>query len=207
MRTVPPSGRGKSVRRPMVVAALAALAACQLWTQGTCGKFPAPGFGGPDMRPERGTVTNPNYYYAVTIPPGLTGFSSPAPSPYHGFGIVLSWEPRAYLRVDGSYNSSEYKSSREAARQYLKWEREAAGTMLAARCHTVHAGGCPATRLVCRYICADNVTRRVLHEVFFIRKKEGIIYEVGLDTTQSREKEDLVVFEQILSSWKMTPPE
>jgi hypothetical protein len=207
MRPDVPFVLGKPGRRPIAIAALVALAACQVWAQGTCGKFPAPGFDGPDMRPERGTVTNPNYDFSVTVPPGLTGYAAPAPFPYHGFGIVLCWEPRAYLWVDGSYNSSEYKSPREAAQQHLKWERKEVGSLLFAQCRPAHAGGCPATHLVCRYVCADNATRRVLHEVFFIRKQGGIIYEVGLDTTQSREKEDLVVFEQILSSWKMTPPE
>jgi len=41
---------------------------------------------------------------------GLVGYTSAAPAPYHGFGIVLSWEPRSYLYVDGSYNSLELKS-------------------------------------------------------------------------------------------------
>ena len=60
MRTASPSAWGRVGRRPIATAALAALVACQVWAQGTCGKFPDPGFDGPEMRPERGTVTNPN---------------------------------------------------------------------------------------------------------------------------------------------------
>src|SRR5438105_1993762 len=70
----------------------------------SCGNFPAAGFDAPEMRHFSDEYRNPNYGFGVTIPKGLTGHDLAAPTPHHGFGVVLSWEPRVYIDFDGSYN-------------------------------------------------------------------------------------------------------
>jgi len=55
---------------------------------GECGNFPDRDFENKENLAFKGPYENGNYMYAVTIPKGLTGYSSPSPSPHHGFGIV-----------------------------------------------------------------------------------------------------------------------
>ena len=168
-----------------------------------CGRFPDRGFDGPDMRSFQGSYTNPNYGFSVTIPPGLVGHDSPAPMPHHGFGIVLSWEPRAYAWTNGEYNAQGWQSVHEATLQVLAWNRETVGKILSSEVIPMTIGGRVGERLILRYECNENQTRRVLHEVVFMREHSiGTLYQVGLDTTESREGDDLKVFDQLTSSWQ-----
>jgi len=171
----------------------------------SCGRFPAPGFDGPDRRAFQGGYTNPNYGFSVVIPQGLIGHDAPAPMPHHGLGIVLSWEPRAYFWVNGEYNALEWGSLSEATQQILEWNQADHRNVLTSKIVPTTVGGRPAERLTLRYTCPEDQTGRVLHEVVLMRNQtRGIVYEVGLDTTELREKDDLEVFERILSSWRFT---
>src|SRR3989442_11999756 len=95
----------------------------------SCGDFPAPGFDAPEMRHFTGQYSNPNFGFAVRIPKGITGHDLPAPAPHHGFGVVLSWEPRAYMDFDGSYNALEL-SLPETENQNLERLRESSESLL-----------------------------------------------------------------------------
>jgi len=187
--------------------AIMALFCRVLSAQVCCWNFPDPGFEGPEMRAFHGYYENPNYGFSLNIPKGLVGHDGPAPMPHHGFGIVLSWEPRSYLWVNGEYNSTEWKSSLKATQEHLSLMKGKLGNITSVNIFKASVGGRPATRLVLRYTCSDDTTARILHQVMFMRDQTlGIVYEAGIDTPTSREKEDLKVFGEIVGSWKMTEP-
>src|SRR5579864_7574716 len=71
---------------------------------GFCGKLPKAGFDQPPNQLRSGHYVNSVYGYSVVIPSSLNGYAS-ASGPERGFGIVLSWTPRAFLRVDAAYDS------------------------------------------------------------------------------------------------------
>src|ERR1700722_14916630 len=68
-----------------------------------CGSVPPPGFDQPPNRSHTGRYDNPLYGYSVTIPGPLSAYSQSGGAE-RGFGIVLSWTPRAYLSVDAAYD-------------------------------------------------------------------------------------------------------
>ena len=80
-----------------------------------CGQFPERGFDDPDMSSFVGHYSNPNYMFAVTIPDGLVGHDVPPPLPQHGFGVVISLEPRRYFWFDSSANALEWAHTSSAA--------------------------------------------------------------------------------------------
>src|SRR2546426_4820370 len=121
----------------------------------SCGDFPAPGFDDPKMRHFTGSYSNPNYGFAVKIPKGITGHDIPAPAPHHGFGVVLSWEPRAYMDFDGSYNALEL-SLPETENQNLERLRESSESLLSVSSKGSKLGRLDARRQVVRHNCKGH---------------------------------------------------
>src|ERR1700722_15154770 len=69
-----------------------------------CGAAPAAGFDQPPNVPHTGRYLNAVYGYSVNIPAPFSGYSA-STGPQRGFGIVLSWKPRAFLRIDAAYDA------------------------------------------------------------------------------------------------------
>ena len=169
----------------------------------TCGHFPSPGFDAPDMPRFEKHYANAQYLYSVDLPPGLVAHGPADPAPGHGVGIVLSWEPRAYLNVDGTYDAIEWKTSRAAAKQLLAWKRAESTAVLAQKQSTARLGPLHAVRLVVRHRCAKLPDVYVDDDVVAIDAKQGIVYQVSLTTTEPRYARDKALMDAMLASWRM----
>jgi hypothetical protein len=170
----------------------------------SCGQFPSTGFDGPDMTRIVGRYVDVQYRYAVTVPAGVTGYTNASPLPDHGFGIVLSWAPRSYLSVDGTYDAVEWKTADAAARTLLQWDRESSTRVLShARSH-VRLGALAAIRQVIRHRCANLPDVYVDDDVVTVDAKRGVVYKVSLTTTETRYRRDEAVMDQMLSTWRTT---
>lgn len=180
------------------------LAFCFVAVDDHCGNFPARQFDESQSTKWKNRYTNLAYGYSVRIPKGRTGYSDLPPSPQHGFGLVLSWEPRAYLYVDGSYNSLEVKNAKELEQLHLKWLAESA-QVIGIEKHNVRLGSLPARRYVARYTCKKLRGTFIEDETILLH--QGIVYMVGLLTTQERYGRDKVALEQMLRSWRLAPRE
>lgn len=169
---------------------------------GSCGNFPAPGFDGPDMSRHSGRYWNPNYGYGVTIPPGSTGHSDAPPSPHHGFGIVLSRSPRAYIHFDGSYNVFEAKTPLNLAEQQLEWIKKDAQRVLSIRRTETKLGSLRALRQVTRYECPDLNGVFVTDEILALDRRITVYYTAQLLATESRYAQDKLVLDRMLATWR-----
>jgi hypothetical protein len=174
-------------------------------TKPSCGDFPATGFDAPDMARFVGEYTNPNYGFSVHIPDGLVGHSSPAPNPQHGFGVILSWEPRAYIFFDGSYtietDASATPSVDQVQAQALGWLREESGRIISVRQTQTRLGSLPARRQVVRRSCENHSDVFVVDEVIALRG--GITFTAALLSVKQRYSDDRRIFERFLRTWRL----
>src|SRR5271163_2551315 len=86
---------------------------------GTC-EFMIHSFEQSGLQAFTNTYRNVNYAYLVTIPSGLVGYSSPAPSPQHGLRIAPEATQHTYIFVDAERNSLDYLKPRQVALWHLK---------------------------------------------------------------------------------------
>src|SRR5437867_13087942 len=139
----------------------------------SCGDFPAVGFDSPEMSRFVGEYSNPNYDFGVRIPDGFVGHGSPPPMPHHGFGVVLSWEPRVYISFDGSYTvetrTSATPSVDQVQAQALEWVREESDRVISVRKTRTRLGSLPARRHVVFRTCANRPFVFVLAGLFTLR--------------------------------------
>jgi len=166
-----------------------------------CGAEPAPGF---DLSPNHahtGRYVNAVYGYAVTIPAGLTGYSSAA-GPQRGFGIVLSWAPRAYLRVDAAYDAF-YSITADAVHM-----RDVVGvrlfdTLLSDQKNPAALAHVPGGRYLMRVRCPGSAQVYVHEDVIVMRRRE--IYRLDLQTVPSRYASDVRLLDAMLPTWRWVP--
>lgn len=168
-----------------------------------CGRFPSPGFDGPDMQRVKGRYSNAQYRYSVDVPAELAAYAEPAPQPDHGFGIVLAWEPRAYLDVDAMYDTLEWKTAVVAANQSLAWTRESSTQVLAHARVPARLGTLRALRQVVRHRCAGLRDVYVDDAVTAVDAKEGVVYKVALTTTLARYRQDRAEMDRVLATWRL----
>ena len=199
--------------RLVVLVALAAATVLRAdGNKGKCGRFPDPGFDGPGMSSFTGAYTNPNYGFSVVIPMGLTGHDVPPPSPHHGFGIVLSWEPRAYVNVDGTYNYLDDPEAQfdindpdqalpELAKLHSRWIRNSSRAVISTTRTATRLGELHAVRQVSRYTCSSVAGVYITDSVFAM--SGNVVYSLELLTTKSRYPADRVIFDQLVSSWHL----
>ena len=170
-----------------------------------CGHFPGSGFDASDMFHVQGRYVNAEYRYSVVLPQGLTAYAAPAPAPDHGVGIVLSWEPRSYLNVDGAYDVLDWKTPSGAARQLLQWTRESSSRVLSHVQSRARLGSLRSLRLVVRHRCASLPDVYVDDDVVAVDAKNGVVFKVALTTTDGRYRQDKAVMDQLLSTWRALP--
>jgi hypothetical protein len=163
-----------------------------------CRNVPAPDFGRPPSVPRGGEFDAAAYGYAVTIPAGLTAYAGAEQSP-QGFGIVLSWEPRAYLRVDAAYDVF-YDITAAAVHR-----RDAGAVRLHDKLLTDLTvpdtlGGEAAERSHTQFQCPGD-PQTYLHDDFIvIRNRE--VYRLELQTVPSRYEQDVEILAAIQRSWR-----
>jgi hypothetical protein len=161
-----------------------------------------------------GRYTNFNYGYSVLVPEGMMGATSPAPLPQHGFGIDLTqptttaWTkqkdfPRAYLYVDGSYNSALLASLDDAVQESLKFLNEEYGNSRLLSKTPTRLGGLRAFRFVSSY---DKSGEEMIEDrIVAFRKKGDIVYSIELTTPMSRYPREKSLVTQMQKSWLADP--
>ncbi len=163
-----------------------------------CGVVPAPGFDQPPNQAHSGSYLNRVYGYSVAIPAGLRAYT-PAGGPGRGFGIVLSWSPRAYLSVDAAYDAyyditaeGVHRRDINAMRLHDTVLNDHASPFSLARV----AGG----RYVTRVQCAGDPRIYIHDDVIVMRNRE--IYRVHLQSVPERYASDASRLEALLHSWR-----
>jgi hypothetical protein len=166
-----------------------------------CGSVPAPGFDQPPNRPHTGRYDNPLYGYSVAIPAPLSAYSQTGVAE-RGFGIVLSWTPRAYLSVDAAYDVY-YDISAEGVHRRdinaIRLHDLVAGDQSSDLSLAQAAGG----RYVTRVQCAGSPQIYIHDDVIVVRNRE--IYRLNLQSVPERYAADVKVLDAMLRSWRWQP--
>jgi hypothetical protein len=153
--------------------------------------------------------SNYEYAYKVRIPSGLVALSSPPPLPQHGFGIIMSQSPKAYLWVDGSYNALMLKSLDADLDQEIQWlEEEGATDIDVIRREKTYLDKLSAVRLTVKYRSPAAEENRVQDLVVAFRTNKfdetEIVYTIGLIASESRYTKDSANFERLVKGWRTT---
>jgi hypothetical protein len=166
-----------------------------------CGALPAAGFDQPPNVPRTGRYINSVYGYSVNIPASFSGYSA-STGPQRGFGIVLSWKPRAFLRIDAAYDAffditaqGVHRSDLIAMRQHATVVDDRAATFTLA-----HKEG---NRYLTRVRCGDDPELFVHDTVIVMVNRE--IYRLALQTVPERYDADSAVLNAMLRSWGWEP--
>ena len=154
-----------------------------------------------------GEYTNEEYGYALDIPPGLLGLSSPPPMPQHGFFMNLAKDSEAQIQVDAHYNSLFWSTLDEAVEASLESIAEQ-GTATAPSVKTATTlGEIPAVRFVTEYESKVSGKPCVNDEVIAFRREgqTDIVYQIRFQTDRPRYTADKKTFEDVVKSWKSLP--
>ena len=131
---------------------------------------------------------------------------TPAPAPAHGFALNLGTvEDR--ISVDGSYNTAEYPSARDALATTVPWISGKASSIEEPEFRTATLGGLPAVEMVVKYRDKNTTAARVCRTVAAIRRIKatdtmGIVYEIILDTSVERVGKDIATY-AIVKSFRL----
>jgi hypothetical protein len=166
-----------------------------------CGTLPPSGFGQPPDVGHAGRYSNPVYGYSVRIPAPLSGYTQGS-GPERGFGMVLSWTPRAYLRVDAAYDAYYDISADGVHRRDINAMRlhdQVLGDQASSYVLAHSAGG----RYVTRVQCASDSQIYIHDDVIVVRSRE--IYRLNLQSVPERYAADVKVLNAMLRSWRWRP--
>jgi hypothetical protein len=167
-----------------------------------CGKIPPPGFEQPPNQLRSGRYVNAEYGYSVSIPPKLNGYVT-APGPERGFGIVLSWTPRAFLHVEAGYDAFFDITSTGVHRSDLVSIR-LHDTVLDDRSASVRLAHRQGGRYLTRVRCDDDPQIFIHDQVIVMVNRE--IYRLDLHTVPQRYDDDVKVLNAMLQSWQWEKP-
>jgi hypothetical protein len=143
---------------------------------------------------------NWEYEYSVAIPGNLTGYDQ-ADGPHHGFGIILGQKDQSYIDVNGEANSLEFHDPSDAAIQELKFLRDDGKKIEFSSISPSHLGKYPAVQLMARYKCPGSGLLYVHVSIFAIGSTSHV-YRVSLNSHIDRYRQDRVVFDNIVNSWR-----
>jgi hypothetical protein len=166
--------------------------------EGFCGTQPPAGFDQPPNHVHTGRYLNQLYGYSVDIPASLSAYAKPE-GPERGFGIVLSWLPRAYLSVDAAYDVFYDITADGVHRRDLNAIRlhDLVLADQAASYSVAHAAG---GRYVTRVQCAGDARVYIHDAVIVVRNRE--IYRLDLQSVPERYAGDVKVLDAMLRSWR-----
>ncbi|MFI4865656.1 MAG: hypothetical protein ACHQDB_00975 [Steroidobacterales bacterium] len=166
-----------------------------------CGSVPAPGF---DQAPNRAHAVrydNPLYGYSVAIPAPLSAYSQSGVAE-RGFGIVLSWTPRAYLSVDAAYDVYYDISAEGVHRRDINAIR-LHDVVVADHSSAVSLAQAAGGRYVTHVQCAGSPQIYIHDDVIVVRNRE--IYRLNLQSVPERYAADVKVLDAMLRSWHWQP--
>jgi hypothetical protein len=148
----------------------------------------------------RGRYENGVWKYSVAIPDSMTGRSPVLHAPQHGFGIVIEPAPQSYLVVDGSANSLEHKTARDAATVWIGYFREGEQTIRSRKVLDTYLDRLEAARAELRYACGSSEYEAL--GLFALSADRAVVYEITLYAVPERLPQDLGVFERVVKSWR-----
>lgn len=163
-----------------------------------CGSVPAPGFDQAPNQAHAGHYLNRVYGYSVAIPAALRAYTQSG-GPERGFGIVLSWSPRAYLSVDAAYDAYYDITSEGVHRRDINAIRLhdlVVGDQVSSYSLARVAGG----RYVTRVQCPGDTQIYIHDDVIVMRNRE--IYRLHLQSVPERYATDVLVLDAMLRSWR-----
>ena len=163
-----------------------------------CGGKPPRGFDQPLAQAHTGHYINATYGYSLTIPAGLTAFTS-ASGPERGFIIALGTAPRLFLSVDASYDAFYDISAAGVHQRDLNSIRmhDAVLDDQAAEVELAHvAGGRYRMHLQCR----GGAGPELHEEVIVVRNRE--IYRLDLQSTDQSYDRDVQQLNAMIKSWR-----
>jgi hypothetical protein len=151
---------------------------------------------------EQGLYSNYEYGYSVIIPDGLTAYRSPAPMPQHGVGIDLFKEDEAQVWINGTYDSLEWGSLKEAAKENVKYLKDDNVSDIKVMRKTYgRLSSLRAFRIVAAY--RKSGVPLIEDEIIAIRKERDIVYTLQLKTTAARYSEDVKVLNQLQRTFRL----
>jgi hypothetical protein len=166
-----------------------------------CGTLPPVGFDAPPNIGHGGRYSNPVYGYSVLIPAPLRAYTQAAGAE-RGFGMLLSWKPRAYLSVDAAYDvfydlsaDGVHRRDINAMRLHDQVLGDQASSYVLAR----GVGGRYQTRVQ----CASDPQVYIHDDVIVVRNRE--IYRLNLQSVPERYAADVKVLNAMLRSWRWQP--
>jgi hypothetical protein len=168
-----------------------------------CGQVPAPGFDQPPNQPHTGRYLNAVYGYSLQLPPGLRAYTA-AEGPERGFGVVLSWSPRAYLSVDAAYDAYFDITAEGVHRRDINAIRlhDVVVSDQGSSYSLAHLAG---ERYLTRVQCAGDSRIYVHDEVIVMRNRE--IYRLHLQSVPERYASDVPALDAMLRSWQWETPQ
>jgi len=166
-----------------------------------CGRAPPAGFDQSPNGPRRGRYLNAAYGYALRIPAPLIGYATAA-GPERGFGIVLSWAPRAFLRVDASYDVFYDLTADGVHRSDLNAMR-VHDMVLADEATAAVLDGEPGGHYRTQLHCSGDPMLYLIEDFLIVRRRE--VYRLQLQSTPERFERDHRVLEQLARSWRWQP--
>jgi hypothetical protein len=181
------------------------IAVCALGVSGAaaargefCGTLPAAGFDQPPHQAHIGRYLNAVYGYSVAVPTPLSAYT-PSGGPERGFGIVLSWAPRAYLGVDAGYDAYYDITAAGVHRRDINAVR-LHDLLLSDRASSYTLAHVAGERYVMRVQCAGNPQTYIHDDVIVVRNRE--VYRLNLQSVPERYTTDVKVLDAMLRSWR-----
>lgn len=166
-----------------------------------CGQLPSQGFDRPPNIAHTGPYVNDTYGYGLTIPAGVTGYTA-ATAAQRGFGVVLSRQPPALLRVDAAYDVF-YDITAQGVHLRDRFGVRVFDTLLQESSEDYSLAGVPGGRYRMTVRCPRGMQTYVFDSVIAVRGRE--IYRLDLQTVPQRYRADDAVLEQMLRSWRWLP--
>ncbi len=150
-----------------------------------------------------GYYANCSNGFAITIPKGFIGRSTPPPAPHHGFGIWLSQTPSAYIWVDGSLNSLEWESPEQAANQHLEWIKKDAQSIVSISQEKLFLEKLSAIRLIVKYTCSDSGEITKVEDYFLALDYRGLVYTIALSSDLTTYDEYRAILEHLAKTFHL----
>jgi hypothetical protein len=166
-----------------------------------CGTLPAAGFDQPPNQAHAGHYLNQVYGYSVVIPAALRAFTQSG-GPDRGFGIVLSWSPRAYLSVVAAYDAYFDITPEGVHRRDINAIR-LHDAVLSDQASSSSLARVAGRRYVTRVQCIGDPRIYIHDDVIVIRNRE--IYRLHLQSVPERYPSDLTMLDAMLGSWRWEP--
>jgi hypothetical protein len=145
----------------------------------------------------------------MLLPAGVVGHGTLPPAPNHGIAVRLPdigstdvvdvEKANRFVWVNAEYNVSDDSSQRGAIEHYLRLHTEGKHGSITRQ--VAKLGSVPATRLKIAYEATNGI---VIEEVVFAQRAD-IVYEIGLKTNGSDYKQDVRLFEQLISGFRLSP--